>query len=133
MAHNLVEFDQYYAGVVSGELQRLYPPLTPHEKPALVDGGLYCRATFSAAGPWSGNLGMAEYFFAWHYETASRLSIDVNDHPGGLVTAIGAAILTSCVARVSATGVPSITWAASSGADLWNWTVRGELWNESAD
>jgi hypothetical protein len=131
MAHNLVEFEQHYVGVASGVLQSLHLPPTPHEKPALVDGGLYCRATFSAAVSGTGNLGMAEYFFAWHYETASRLSIDVNDRPAGLVTAIGAAILTSCVARVSATGVPYINW--NPNQDLWNWTVRGELWNESAD
>ena len=133
MAHNLVEFDRYYAGVPSLVSQYLYPPPTPYGKPALVDGGLYCRATFSASVSGTGNIGMAEYFFAWHYATAYLLSTDELDRPSGLVTAVGAGALALCVARVTIGGVPYITWAASGGADLWNWTVRGELWNESAD
>jgi hypothetical protein len=131
MAHNLVEFEQHYVGVASATSQYLYLPPTPHEKPALVDGGLYCRVTFSAAVSGTGNLGMAEYFFAWHYATAYLLSTETLDRTWSLVTEIGAAILTSCVGRVNAEGVPYIRWIPNQ--DLWNWTVRGELWNESAD
>lgn len=131
MAHNLAEFDQYYAGVPSGVLQYLYLPATPNAAPSVAGRGLYCRAMFSAAVSGTDNLGMAEYMFAWHYATASLLSTNTLDRPSGLVTAIGASILTGCWSGVNVDGEPYITWASSP--DLWNWTIRGELWNESAD
>lgn len=131
MAHNLVEFNQYYTGVASAVLQDLYLPATPNGAPSVAGRGLYCRAMFSAALAGSNNLGMAEYLFAWHYATASLLSTHALDWRAGLVTATGASILTACVARVTAGGEPIIRWDPSP--DLWNWTIRGELWNESAD
>lgn len=129
MAHNLVEFNQYYPGVASAVLQYLYLPVTPNGAPSVAGRGLYCRAMFSAALAGPNNLGMVEYLFYWHYATASSLS--ANDRGAGLVTATGASILTSCGARVTAGGEPYIRWDPSP--DLWNWTIRGELWNESAD